>query len=153
DALDWAHRRGITHRDVKPGNVMLTRTSASRQGRVQAKLLDFGLAKSLGQMNPVNMSGVTRVSNHPATAEGTILGTVSYMSPEQVEGKAADTRSDIFALGTVLYEMATGRRPFEGASPASVMGAILRDEPAPIAATQPLVPVALQHVVDTCLAK
>jgi eukaryotic-like serine/threonine-protein kinase len=153
DALDWAHRRGITHRDLKPGNVMLTRASASRQGRLQAKLLDFGLAKPACQTDPVSVSGATRVSDHPVTAEGTILGTISYLSPEQVEGKSADARSDIFALGTVLYEMATGRRPFEGSSPASVMGAILKDDPPPITAARPLAPFALQHVVEACLAK
>jgi len=153
DALDWAHRRGITHRDLKPGNVMLSRTSTSRQGSLQAKLLDFGLAKASGLTGPLSVSGATRMSQQPATAEGTILGTISYMSPEQVEGSPADARSDIFALGTVLYEMATGRRPFEGASPASVMGAILKDDPLPLAATQPLAPAALQHVVDLCLAK
>jgi serine/threonine protein kinase/Tol biopolymer transport system component len=152
DALDWAHRHGITHRDLKPGNVMLTRASASRQGPLHAKLLDFGLAKRSVQTSPVSVSA-TRTSNQPATAEGTILGTISYMSPEQVEGKPADARSDIFALGVVLYEMATGRHPFEGGSPASAMGAILKDDPRPIAATQPLAPLALQHVVDACLAK
>jgi Tol biopolymer transport system component/tRNA A-37 threonylcarbamoyl transferase component Bud32 len=155
DALDWAHRHGITHRDLKPGNVMLTRASASRQGPVQAKLLDFGLAKLRAQADPVSLSvsGATGVSDHIPTAKGTILGTIHYMAPEQVEGKDADARSDIFALGTLLYEMTTGRRPFEGGSAASVMGAILKDDPPPMTTLQPVTPSALEHVVHTCLAK
>ena len=155
DALDWAHRRGVTHRDLKPGNVMLTRASTSRQGPVQAKLLDFGLAKQRGQSDPVNLgvSGATRVTDHTPTARGTILGTIHYMAPEQVEGREADARTDIFALGALLYEMTTGRRPFDGGSAASVMGAILKGDPPPVTSLQPLAPAALDHVVHTCLAK
>jgi eukaryotic-like serine/threonine-protein kinase len=153
DALDRAHRRGITHRDLKPGNVMLTGSSGTRTRAVQAKLLDFGLAKRRGQAVPVSVSVSTIVSDKPPTAEGTILGTIQYMSPEQVEGKDADARSDIFALGILLCEMTTGRRPFEGGSAASVMSAILKDAPPLITALQPLAPAALDHVVHTCLAK
>jgi Tol biopolymer transport system component len=146
DALDKAHRAGITHRDLKPANVMMTRTGA--------KLMDFGLAKLRGPTTPISMSGPTRLATSaPNTAQGTILGTVHYMAPEQVEGKEADGRSDIWALGAVIYEMATGKRPFDGESPASVMAAILKDHPPGIATSQPATPAALDHIVRTSLAK
>ena len=146
DALDKAHRAGITHRDLKPANIMLTKTGA--------KLLDFGLAKLRGPAAPISMSGMTRLATTPSgTAHGTILGTVHYMAPEQVEGREADGRADIWALGVVLYEMVTGTRPFEGASAASVIGAILKDTPPPLLARQPLVPAALEHLVQQCLDK
>ena len=125
DALDKAHRQGIIHRDLKPANIMLTKAGS--------KLLDFGLAKLRTKDGPISMSGMTRMATRaPETAHGTILGTVQYMAPEQVEGKEADARSDIWALGAVIYEMVAGTRPFQGDTPASVIGAILKDEPPPI---------------------
>ncbi len=148
DALDKAHRQGIVHRDLKPGNVMLTKSGV--------KLLDFGLAKAMAA--PAPPSGVTSLptvmgSANNLTQEGTILGTFQYMAPEQLEGKEADGRSDIFAFGSVLYEMATGRKAFSGASQASLIGAILHTEPAPISTIQSASPPALDRVVKKCLAK
>jgi serine/threonine protein kinase len=148
EALEKAHREGIVHRDLKPGNVMLTKSGA--------KLLDFGLAKPQG--GPAAASGmmgaITQTSPvSPITQQGTLVGTFQYMSPEQVEGKEADARSDVFALGAVLYEMATGKRAFEGKSAISVASAILEREPEPISKLQPLTPPALEQVVKGCLAK
>ena len=144
DALDKAHRSGIVHRDLKPGNIMLTKTGA--------KLLDFGLAKpAIAFTSAVTITGVGASS--PATEPGTIVGTVQYMSPEQVEGKELDGRSDIFSLGTVLYEMLTGQRAFGGKSQFSVASAILEKDPAPITTIKPLTPRNLDHVVRRCLAK
>ena len=138
DALEHAHRHGIVHRDLKPSNVLVT-----KQG---VKVLDFGLAKRL----PAALGG----KDEPTlTAEGTILGTPSYMAPEQIEGKPADERSDIFAFGLVFYEMLTGRRAFDGDSAAAVAAAILEREPAKISALQPAIPAAIEEVVLTCLAK
>ena len=142
DALDKAHRKNIVHRDLKPGNVMLTAGGA--------KLLDFGLAKVQPVATAVE-GGVT-VSG-PLTGRGTILGTLNYMSPEQVEGKEVDHRSDIFSFGAIVYEMATGRRAFEGGSAASVMAAILERDPPAMTTLKPLTPPALDHVVARCLAK
>jgi hypothetical protein len=146
DALDKAHRQGITHRDLKPANIMLTKTGS--------KLLDFGLAKLKRPMGPISMSAMgTLARSMPGTAHGTILGTVPYMAPEQVEGKEADARSDIWALGAVIYEMATGTRPFQGETPASVIGAILKDDPLPLSRVLPLAPPLLDRIVMRCLAK
>ncbi len=146
DALDKAHRQGIVHRDLKPANIMLTKTGA--------KLLDFGLAKLRAPGGPIALSGMERLATTtPGTAQGTILGTVQYMAPEQVEGKDADARGDIWALGAVLYEMATGARPFQGDTPASVIGAILKDEPPLLSSRQPVAPSALDQLVSGCLAK
>ncbi len=144
DALDRAHRQGVVHRDLKPGTVMLTSSGV--------KVLDFGLAKALGP-SPATADLTALPTETPLTEAGMVLGTVQYMAPEQLEGKEADARTDIFALGLVLYEMATGRRAFSGATRASLIGAILRDDPAPISREQPLSPRALDRVVATCLAK
>jgi len=139
DALNKAHRNGVTHRDLKPGNVMLTKTGS--------KLLDFGLAKS----SSPGADGMTMAA--PITAQGSILGTFQYMAPEQLEGQEADARSDIWALGCTLYEMVTGRPAFAGKTQASLIGAILKDEPARMSTVQPLAPAALDRVVMACLAK
>ena len=140
-ALDRAHRSGIVHRDLKPGNIMLTRSGA--------KLLDFGLARPAG--GAVSAEGAT--VHKALTAEGTILGTFQYMAPEQLEGEEADARTDIFALGCVLYEMATGKRAFDGKTRTSLIAAIVSGEPRPIRETQPLTPPVLEHVISKCLAK
>jgi eukaryotic-like serine/threonine-protein kinase len=147
EGLEKAHRGGVTHRDLKPGNVMLTRSGA--------KLMDFGLAKASSRSD-APASGLTLtspVASRPLTQEGMVVGTFQYMSPEQIEGKEADARSDIFALGAVLYEMATGKRAFEGKSTTSVIAAILERNPPPISAVQPMFPRALDSVVKTCLEK
>jgi len=145
DALERAHRQGVVHRDLKPGNVVLTRTGA--------KLLDFGLARSTAGAAPVSGSTEMATEVRPLTTAGTVLGTFQYMAPEQLEGGDADARADIFALGVVLYEMATGRRAFEGKTRASLIAAILSSEPAPISQVSPMTPPALDRVVRTCLAK
>ena len=145
DALDKAHRKGIVHRDLKPGNIMLTKAGA--------KLLDFGLAKTLPAVGAVAGLSIAATVSRPLTGHGTILGTLHYMAPEQVEGKEADTRSDLFALGAVLHEMATGQKAFDGKSAASVIASILEREPPALSSLQPLTPRALDHVVQLCLAK
>jgi serine/threonine protein kinase len=144
DALDKAHRHGIVHRDLKPGNIMLTKSGV--------KLLDFGLAARVGR-SPVSGDVLTTENPQTPTAAGTIMGTVQYMAPEQLQGQPSDARSDIFALGTVAYEMLTGRPAFEGTSQAAFIGAILRDEPAPIADLVPDLPQTLARTVTRCLAK
>ncbi len=163
DALEKAHRAGIIHRDLKPGNIMLTASGA--------KLLDFGLAKPaaaiLGSQtagkidDPANLTpstptmNVSMLSATPAalTQQGTIVGTFQYMAPEVIQGKDADTRSDIFAFGCVLYEMVTGRKAFEGKSQLSVLTAILEKDPEPVATLQPTAPAALDYTIQTCLEK
>jgi Tol biopolymer transport system component len=155
EALAVAHRSGIVHRDLKPGNIMLTQAGA--------KLMDFGLAKPLGLQTrsgsgsapsftaEATMSGPSPLS--PLTTAGSIIGTIQYMSPEQIEGKEADARSDIFAFGAVLYEMSAGKRPFSGKSQISLASSILESDPAPISTVKPQTPPAFEHVVTTCLQK
>ncbi len=151
-ALDTAHRAGIVHRDLKPGNIMLTR-SGGASAPPMAKLLDFGLAKASAPAVAGAEGSMQPTSPPSLTAPGTILGTCQYMAPEQLEGREADARTDIFAFGAVLYEMLTGKKAFEGTSHASVSAAIMSTDPTPISALQPLMPPALDRVVATCLAK
>ena len=156
ESLAVAHRQGIVHRDLKPGNIMLTQGGA--------KLMDFGLAKPLGLQATgagsgsapsftaaATLSGPSPLS--PLTSAGSIIGTIQYMSPEQIEGKEADARSDIFAFGAVLYEMVTGKRPFAGKSQISLASSILENDPEPVSTVKPLTPTAFEHVVTTCLQK
>jgi len=158
EALAFAHQHGIIHRDLKPGNIMLTKAGA--------KLMDFGLAKSMvagaagspgSPSSAPLLSAVNTLTDAspmtPLTTLGAVIGTIQYMSPEQIEGKPADARSDLFALGAVLYEMLTGTRPFLGKSQISVASAILEQNPEPLSAIQPLTPPSLEYVVNTCLAK
>ncbi len=147
DGLSQAHRSGVVHRDLKPANVMLTRSAG-------VKILDFGLAK-LRAPGPETGAGLSSVptESRNLTNAGVLLGTAPYMAPEQVEGREVDSRTDLFAFGAVVYEMATGERAFEGESAASVIAAILSSEPSPISTSQPLVPRALDRVVQKCLAK
>jgi eukaryotic-like serine/threonine-protein kinase len=146
DALSKAHRQGIVHRDLKPSNIMITAAGI--------KLLDFGLAK----LDPVASDGMESLSalptrTTPLTGEGTLLGTLQYMAPEQLEGRDADSRSDIFAFGTTVYEMLSGRKAFEARSQASLIGAILHTEPPPLLELQPAVSPALDWAIRVCLAK
>jgi serine/threonine protein kinase/Tol biopolymer transport system component len=147
EGLEKAHKSGVVHRDLKPGNIMLTKSGA--------KLMDFGLAKAMEVVKTVTATATVGMAGDgsPLTAQGTVVGTFQYMSPEQVEGKEADPRSDIFALGAVLYEMATGKRAFEGKTTASVIAAVLERDPAPVSVLQPASPPAFDGVVRACLAK
>jgi eukaryotic-like serine/threonine-protein kinase len=145
DALAKAHKLGITHRDLKPSNIMLTKSGA--------KLMDFGLAKQAGPVPLATALTEMTMEQSKLTAEGTIVGTFQYMAPEQLEGKEADARTDIFALGEVIYEMATGKPAFSGKSRASLIAAILTNDPPPMTQLQPLTPPSLERVVKKCLAK
>src|ERR1700694_5585142 len=146
DALDKANRTGVTHRDLKHGNIMLTKSGT--------KLLDFGLAKLKQEVTPANVQlSQLPTANEPLTAQGTIVGTLQYMAPEQLEGKEVDARTDIFAFGALVYEMATGKRAFEGKSQASVISAIMSSNPPPMSSLQPMTPPALDRVVKKCLQK
>lgn len=143
EALEKAHRAGVVHRDLKPGNIMLTKSGA--------KLLDFGLAKPA---RPVwSADAVDLTLQKTLTEEGAIIGTMQYMAPEQLEGREADARTDIFAYGALLYEMITGRRAFDGKSRTSLIAAIVDRDPPPISLLQPLAPAALDRLVRTCLSK
>ena len=146
DALATAHPKGIIHRDLKPGNVMLTKSGV--------KLLDFGLAKtSEAAVAASRLSELPTTPPQAITTPGTILGTFQYMAPEQLEGRQADPRTDIFAFGAVVYEMATGRRAFAGSSQASLITAIMSSQPPPLKTLQPVAPPALERIVCKCLEK
>jgi serine/threonine protein kinase/Tol biopolymer transport system component len=150
DALDQAHQHGVIHRDLKPANVMLLASSGGSGSVAHVKLLDFGLAKLTRPADAIE-SAQTVVSD--LTGPGTVLGTVRYMAPEQVEGRAADARTDIFAFGVVLYEMLTGRKAFDGKTQASLIAAIMNVDPTPVSALMPITPRALERLVSRCLAK
>src|SRR5215831_10605555 len=147
DALGRAHSAGIVHRDLKPGNIIV-----GEDGRV--KLLDFGLAKlTETAVDPDSATATMTAPERPQTEEGTIVGTVAYMSPEQAEGRKIDARSDIFSFGSVLYEMVSGRRPFEGGSRISTLSAILHKEPQPPAQLATDLPAELEKIISRCLRK
>jgi Tol biopolymer transport system component/predicted Ser/Thr protein kinase len=145
DALEKAHKQGIVHRDLKPGNIMLTGDGS--------KLLDFGLARADAGNEDEGDLTVSPTVSKPLTAAGTVIGTYQYMAPEQLEGKTADSRTDIFALGAVLYEMASGRRAFTADTQASLIGAIMHEQPQPVSTVQPMIPPAFDRVIQSCFAK
>ena len=145
DALDKAHRQGIVHRDLKPGNVEITSAGA--------KLLDFGLAKLQPVFANKRSHDSVTISTDNLTREGTIVGTLPYMAPEQLETGTIDARTDIFAFGAIMYEMLTGKRAFAGGSQASIIAAVLSSSPEPVTALQPAVPAALDRFIASCLAK
>ncbi len=155
EALAYAHRQGVVHRDLKPANVMML-ASATRAEQLQVKLLDFGLAKVRAPQRSDARTATAPApdSDSPSlTATGDIIGTVHYMAPEQLEGQAVDARTDVFALGVLLYEMVAGARPFTGASRASVVASILRDRPLPLSARAVVAPPALDRIIGSCLSK
>jgi serine/threonine protein kinase len=145
EALAAAHRAGIVHRDLKPGNVMLTRAGA--------RLLDFGLARTVATPSPNGETAAGAADRTSLTTQGTLLGTLHYMAPEQLDGRHVDTRADIFAFGAVLFEMVTGLKAFEAETPARVLSAILRDEPTRVSTLVPVTPAGLDELIHTCLAK
>ena len=139
EGLEKAHKSDVVHRDLKPGNIMLTKSGA--------KLMDFGVAKAMGAMKAAIATATIGMAGDgpPLTAQGTVVGTFQYMAPEQLEGKEADARADIFALGAVLYEMATGKCAFGGKTTASVIAAVLERDPPPVSAMQPASPRHSTH--------
>ncbi len=152
DALAAAHRAGIVHRDLKPANVMLARTGGARQGAPQVKVLDFGIAKLRAEPSDGTASRAA-TETAPVTDQATLVGTVPYMAPEQLIGREVDERTDVYALGTIIYEMTSGRRAFSTDSQASLIAAILDRDPEPLVSVQPLTPPGLDRLVRKCLAK